>query len=227
MKACITWEHGDADFETKAKHKMSKETLDRFLDFMFDQRVWVKGHGKSRGHFADGHNERSDEHFEAINKKYNNEFDDYMEADQRYSYPRASVEDLWIKDGNKKMNIVWEKCLQDNLITLPEIGSIFDHSVGHIDGYGHQTFGGNPNDTLPYQDFEKLALDKGVDGYGKLEGCKIIDIGINFSGRNRYHTEYTSFHYVLLCEYEGMRFTTSMNGYDPKMRPDEKFLYFH
>ena len=64
------------------------------------------------------------------------------------------------------------------------------------------------------------------DGYHKLE-AKIINIGICYGNYKEYKTDFTNFHYVILCEYKGLKFATSMHGYDPQMRPDEKFLFYH
>jgi len=228
MKVYIKWEHGDSDFTTNSSFNISKETLHRFLDYIFEMKGWISNCGYNNlGHFADGHNEKSDEHVDAINKKYNNEFDEYLEPDRRYSYPRASIESIWLKDGNLIRHIVWEKTLKENLITLPEIGTMIDCSTGHIDGYGQQTFGKKYDKYTAYQTLNELPLDEGEDGYNKLT-AKIIDIGICY-GRDfkEYKSDFTKFHYIVLCEYEGYIFSTSMYGHDPKMTPKEKFLYYH
>ena len=144
MKVIIEWEHGDADFKTESSHNISKETLHRFLDYIFEMKGWISNAGYAKiGYFDDGHNQKEAIHVDAINTKYNNEFDEYLEPDQRYSYPRASIDAIWVKDGNRKQCIVWDKCLQENIIKLPEIGSMIDVSTGHVGGYGRQTFGGN------------------------------------------------------------------------------------
>lgn len=222
MKVYIKWEHGDSDFSTRTSFKMSKETLHKFLDYIFEMKGW----DSNCGYFLDGHTEKSDKHIDAINKKYNNEFDEYLEPDHRYNYPRASIESIWLKDGDKKRFIVWERCLKENLITLPEIGSMIDCSTGHIDGYGQQTFGGENSDYTAYQTLNKLPLDKGSDGYKTLN-AKVIDIGVCYGNYKEYKSDFTIFHYVILCEYEGYKFTRSMRGYDPKLTPNKKFLYYH
>ena len=229
MKVKITWEHGDADFETKSSFKMSKELLTEFLNFIYDMREWTPKHGKSQGHFQDGHYQKEDKHVDAINEKYDNKFEGYLEPDHRYSYPRAGIEEVWVKDVNKLKNIVWPKCINEVLINLPKIGDELNITTGSIGGAS--VFGKLENEIL-YNEFNDMGM-----GQIKGDGCdyrhyapitvKVKDIKIDFGNRKEYKTEFTSFRYVVLCEYEDRVLTTTIDGYDKDFKMDEDFLYFH
>ena len=123
MEVNINWEHGDADFKTNSSFNMPIDKLHRFLDYIFDMKGWVSNSGYNNlGFFEDGHYQKESKHVNEINNQYNNEFDDYLVADKRFSYPRASIDAIWLNDGNKTLHIVWNKCLEENLIKLPKIG---------------------------------------------------------------------------------------------------------
>jgi len=220
IKVCITWEHGDADFETKTEPSFNTEDEAReFLNFIFDFRKFVRGQGWEKlGHFSDDYHTSVPEWRAKIVKSHGSKFEDLIEEDKSgmggggYS---AHIEHIFVKIGNTKHYIVWTKGFRP--VVLPKIGDVLNLTTGSISGLGPKIFGGTHKKYVHYEDFKDLGEPKG-DGteerqYPKIKG-KVIDCKLEFYKDSNYDHDFSNFHYILLIENERGIFTTAMHGYD-------------
>lgn len=224
-KVYITWEHGDADFETEKSY--SFKTIDEmkaFLNFIYDLRGFSKLIGyEGNGAFQDGHEQSIAEWREKIDKKHGGKFGEYVEMDKRYGNNdySARVEHIWTEINGVKHYIVWTKAIkQATKIKLPAKGSIMNLTTGSINFIGPEIFGGKDKDYLYHSKFDDLGKPKGdgskASNYPKLK-AKVLDCQPQFylkRGKPEYNFDWTSFHYALLLENERGKFTSEMNGYD-------------
>ena len=153
----IEWEHGDADRNSIDKYPFKdEESMIEFLNFIYDIRKFVpNGAWANAGHFEDGHYQRERKWIKSIDAKYGNKFSQFVPNDRHYKSSDYSpaVNNIWVEVNDQPLNIIWNKALQTNLLTLPKIGDTIETTTGNIAYYGPSLWGKNKSMYLDYEDF--------------------------------------------------------------------------
>jgi hypothetical protein len=229
----VEYEHGDADFTTHETYSFSdKEAFDKVVNFFYDIMNFVpKSAYGNLGHFdplPDKINAGYDEktimsEIEKISKKWGVNYEEYLLGDNHYDQGYAGIEGIKATINGVPKVFVFQKALETNKISLPNIGDTIDVNVNNIPGYGPSVFGGTWKDYLPNSGVKDYQVNKFK--------AKVIDCAINFyhDEDNEHYTEYTHIPYMLLLETEQdvlkpnhplsgkvNKLVMEMNGWDPE-----------
>lgn len=215
MKVVVIFNH-ERGGKTENVFSGTKEECDRFIHFLCAlQRC-------DNGYFSSGHNEFEMDFVNKIHEKFDYDYEDYVPDDGYYANYRADIDEIYVKQGNLKQQIVYVKALeQRNKVELPSIGDTMTVSTGNVCGYGNY-YKAFEQKTKTFEDLKTLGLAYDLSywrgAYMNLE-CEVVDIYSKVDA--------TNIHHVILCKYEDIYITTSFHGYDPNVSLEDKRHYVY